>query len=97
MDRLVADIENEEFDTIPIGGATWIPEVQDDYDGDPIVSNPEFDDTALAVEGFTRYIREGTAPEMLALEGYRASVWTLLAEESARSGREMTLPKEYRL
>lgn len=83
--------------TVPIGGATWKPEVQTNHGGDEIVNGYDLDDTTLSMEAFVRFIREGSAPDKLLIEGYRSSVWSLLASESAKNGQEMTLPDEYRI
>lgn len=45
----------------------------------------------LALENFTRSIREGTKPACGALEGYRATVAALKANEAANTGTKITL------
>ncbi len=94
---LIQNIEDGENETIPIGGATWIPDTHLRLGGNYISPGYELDDTLLYLEGFLNFVREGSAPEKLTLEGYHASIWTLLAEEATKTGKEITLPDKYRV
>lgn len=94
---LIQNIEEGENETIPIGGATWIPDTHLRLGGNYISPGYELDDTLLYLEGFINFVREGSAPEKLTLEGYRASIWTLLAEEATKTGKEVTMPDKYRV
>ncbi|TVQ65568.1 MAG: gfo/Idh/MocA family oxidoreductase [Balneolaceae bacterium] len=97
VQSLIRDIEEGANETIPIGGATWIPDAPIRLGGRYISPDYELNDTLLYMEGFINFIREGTAPEKLTLEGYNASTWTLLAEEATKTGRDVTLPEKYRV
>ena len=92
--KMLADIESSLFETVPIGGATWVPaEAQEG--GEYISEDWEMNETLLYLEGFVEFIRKGEAPEKLTLEGYNASTWTLLAEEAIKTGEKITLPDDY--
>ncbi|MGQ1891467.1 Gfo/Idh/MocA family protein [Thermophagus sp. OGC60D27] len=95
--QLLNDIESGFFEKVNIGGASWIPETAVKYQGEPIVEETDFYDSALQLEGFIQYIRKGQAPEKLILEGYNASIWTLLGEIAIDTGEKVTLPEEYKV
>jgi predicted dehydrogenase len=95
--QLIHDIETRLFDTIPIGGATWVPAEPVKYGGEFISNNWEMNETQLFLEAFVDFIREGSAPEELAISGYNASTWALLAEQATKSNERVTLPAKYKL
>jgi predicted dehydrogenase len=95
MQKLMECIEEGENDTIPIGGATWIGNAPVRWGGEYISPDYQMNDTLLYLEGFVNFIREGEAPEKLTLEGYNASIWTLLAERATKSGEWETAPRKY--
>lgn len=92
---LLHNIESNLFETIPIGGATWVPAEAVTYGGEFISTDWEMNETLLYLEGFLNFIREGAAPEKLTLEGYRASIWALLAEQATKSESEIQIDKKY--
>jgi predicted dehydrogenase len=94
---LIEDLQEGDNEAIPIGGATWIPNAPIRLGGDYISPNYAMNDTLLYIEGFINFIRKGSAPEKLTTEGYHASIWTLLAEEATKTGKEVTLPDKYRI
>jgi predicted dehydrogenase len=95
--QLINDIEKDVFETIPIGGASWVPETAANTKGDYISDNYKMDETKLQLEAFVRYIRKGAAPEELPIQGYYSTVWSLLAEQSAKTQQRMTLDDKYRV
>lgn len=95
--QMIHSIESSLFETIPIGGATWVPAEPVDYGGEFVSDDWEMNETQLYLEAFVDFIRKGAAPEELTREGYHASTWTLLAEEATYSDRHITLPEEYRI
>lgn len=95
--QLIHDIESSLFESIPIGGATWVPAEPVKYGGQYITENWQVSDTELYLEAFMDFIRKGSAPETLTIQGYNASIWALMAEKATYSGLTETLPEEYRL
>ena len=95
--QLLNDMESGIFDSARIGGASWIPETAVKYQGEPIVKNTDFYDSALQLEGFAKHIRAGQAPERLTREGYNATIWTLLGEKAIESGEKLELPEKFRI
>lgn len=92
---MIHNIEKNLFETIPIGGATWVPAEAVSYGGEFISDDYEMNETQLYLEAFVEFIREGSASKKLTDEGYHASVWSLLAEEATKTGTKIHLPKEY--
>ncbi|MFW6267692.1 MAG: Gfo/Idh/MocA family protein [Marinilabiliaceae bacterium] len=95
--QLLNDIESGIFKDAQIGGASWVPETAVTYQGEPIIKETDFYDSALQLEGFFKYIRKGKAPEKLIREGYNASIWTLLGEKAIESGEKLELPEKFRI
>jgi len=95
--QLLNDIESSVYKDAQIGGASWVPETAVTYQGEPIVKDTDFYDSALQLEGFVNYIRQGEAPEKLVREGYNASIWTLLGEKAIESGEKLELPEKFRI
>ena len=94
---MIHNIESSIFDTIPIGGATWVPAEPVKYGGEYISPDYELNDTQLFLEGFIEFVRQGNAPRKLTDEGYNASTWSLLADQASRTGEVLTLPEKYKL
>ncbi len=92
---LLHNIESNLFETIPIGGATWVPAEAVTQGGEFISGDYEMNETLLYLEGFINFIRKGSAPEKLTIEGYNASKWALLAERATKTGSEIKSKKKY--
>jgi predicted dehydrogenase len=97
IQQLINDIEKDVFKTIPIGGASWVPETAINTKGDYISDNYKMDETKLQLEAFVRYIRKGNAPEELPVQGYYSTVWSLLAEQAAKTQQRLSLDDKYRI
>jgi predicted dehydrogenase len=95
--QLINDMESGFFGKVMVGGASWVPETAVKYNGEPIIENTDFYDSALQLEGFAKYIRAGKAPEALTREGYNASIWTLLGEIAIETGEKLTLAEKYKI
>ncbi len=93
--QMIHEMELGLFEIIPIGGATWIPETPVKYEGEYISDKYELNETLLQLEAFVNYIRKGKAPEQLTIEGYNASIWSILAEEAVDKGLKLTMPGKY--
>jgi predicted dehydrogenase len=94
---LIHNIEKSIFETIPIGGATWIPAEAVSYGGEYISADYQLNETQLFLEGFVEFVRKGEAPRKLTDEGYNASTWSLVAEEASRTGTVQTIPEKYKI
>jgi len=89
IQQLITDIEKGIFDTIPIGGATWIPEVGVRDKGEFISDKYKMDEVQLQLEAFVKYVRDGKAPEELTIQGYNATIWSLLGEKAIIEGNKI--------
>jgi predicted dehydrogenase len=94
---LIHNIEKRIFETIPIGGATWIPAEAVTYGGDYISPDYQLNETQLYLEGFVEFVRKGEAPRKLTDEGYNSSTWSLVAEHASRTGTVQILPEKYKI
>lgn len=95
--QLLNDMESGFFGKVMVGGASWVPETAVKYNGEPIIEDTDFYDSALQLEGFAKYIRAGKAPEALTREGYNASIWTLLGEMAIETGEKLTLAEKHKI
>lgn len=95
--QLLNNIESGFFEKINVGGASWTPEIAARYNGKPIVDNTDFYDSGLQLEAFANFIRKGSAPDQLLIEGYNSTVWTLLGELAIEKGEKLVLPEKYRI
>jgi hypothetical protein len=78
---------------VPIGGATWFPELPVTTPGESLGWG-EYDETMLQFEGFGEAVRAGKPlPGMLA-QAYHASVASLLGEQAMDRGEAVTWPKD---
>ncbi len=93
--QLIHSIEKGFFETVPIGGATWVPESPIKYEGDYISDQYNQEGTELELEAFIQFVRDGKAPENLLKQAYYASIWCLLAEAAVERGEKQFMPKEY--
>lgn len=93
--QMVNDIEHGIFDHIKVGGSSWVPETAVQYKGEKIQPEEIYSDTALQLDGFVGFIREGKIPENLIKGAYYGSIWTILAETAINSGQKVTIPNDY--
>ena len=92
--QLVDDLKSSLFSIVPIGGASWIPELASNNYGDSI-SQGYFDATLLSLEAFADSIRRNEVIPGLFREGYHATVAALLGEQAMDTGKAIIWPIEY--
>jgi hypothetical protein len=76
---------------VPIGGATWFPELPVTTPGESLGWG-EYDETMLQFEAFGEAVRSGTPVPGLLRQAYWASVASLMGEEAMDSGRAVAWP-----
>ncbi|HPR33903.1 MAG TPA: Gfo/Idh/MocA family oxidoreductase [Prolixibacteraceae bacterium] len=96
IQQLINDIGNGIFSQLSIGSGSWAPETAVETGGEALVAGKMEPDTALQLEAFIRFIRQGSAPEAMMRGAYEANIWTLLAETAIEKGEKVTLPDSYR-
>lgn len=91
LQRMQEDVKRGHKRTVPIGGATWFPELPVTTPGESLGWG-EYDETMLQFEGFGEAVRSGKPlPGMLA-QAYAASVASLLGEQAMDRGEAVTWP-----
>ncbi len=93
--QLIHSIEKDFFETVPIGGATWVPDTPIEYEGDYISEKYDMNETQLQIEAFVQFVRDGKAPENLLKEAYHASIWSILAEQAVYQQQQLTMPEKF--
>jgi predicted dehydrogenase len=92
--QLIHSIEKGIWETIPIGGATWVPETAVPYRGN-IIAPYENNDTLLQMIGFIKAVRNGKPYPGLLREGYHASIASLLGLQAMDTGQIVEWPAGY--
>jgi predicted dehydrogenase len=93
LQRMQEDVKRGHKRTVPIGGATWFPELPVTTPGESLGWG-EYDETMLQFEGFGEAVRAGKPlPGMLA-QAYHASVASLLGEQAMDRGQAVSWPKD---
>jgi predicted dehydrogenase len=91
LEQMRQDVQLGEKRAIPIGGATWFPELPVTTPGDSLGWG-EYDETMLQFEGFGEAVRTGRPLPGLLQQAYHATVACLIGEQAMDRGRAMTWP-----
>lgn len=94
ISQLVHDIKSGFFDVIPIGGATWLPEVASFNNGKRITGYDN-NDTYLELVGFVKAVKAGKPYKNLLREGFHATVAVLLGLQAMDTSSVVPWPEEY--
>ncbi|SBW03751.1 Gfo/Idh/MocA family oxidoreductase [uncultured Dysgonomonas sp.] len=96
--RMINDIENSLFDTLPFAGTSWAPETAKENTGEYILGDkPKGDGTDLMMNAFVEAVITEKQPARVAEEGYYASALTLLGDMALERGEMLTFPDEFKL
>ncbi len=94
--QLINDIERKTFQTIPIGGPSWVPELGKQKNGRYLVNeHPIPNDSSMQLEAFAQSIRLNKILPGLAEHGYNSGITTLLGYQAMRQKKTLYLPKEF--
>ena len=91
LQRMQKDVARGHKRTVPIGGATWFPELPVTTPGESLGWG-EYDETMLQFEGFGEAVRAGKPLPGLLAQAYNASVASLLGEQAMDRGTALTWP-----
>ncbi|MBW6526841.1 Gfo/Idh/MocA family oxidoreductase [Sphingomonas sp. RHCKR7] len=91
--KMRKDVQAGRKNTVPIGGATWFPELPVTTPGDSLGWG-EYDETMLQFEGFGEAVRRGKEVPGLLAQAYYASVASLLGEQAIDTGRALDWPTD---
>lgn len=94
--QLLGDIETGIFGSIPIGGASWRPEIGSGHGGTAILPQ-DYDETQMQMEAFVNSAIANKPYPGLLKEGYHASIATLLGEQAMLENRTVSWPQEYQI
>jgi predicted dehydrogenase len=84
--QMTQDVKDGQKRPVPIGGATWFPELPVTTPGESLGWG-EFDETMLQFEAFGEAVRSGKPLPGLLRQAYIASVASLMGEQAMDSGR----------
>lgn len=91
--QLVTDIEHSIFDTVPIGGASWVPEDPSEDKGAYLLDRLlKTDGTDVEMESFVSDVRNNRIDPWLTQQGFHASIATLMGFEAMINHRIETWP-----
>jgi len=91
LQRMRKEVARGQKRTVPIGGATWFPELPVTTPGESLGWG-EYDETMLQFEGFGEAVRANRALPGLLAQAYAASVASLLGEQAMDRGEALTWP-----
>jgi len=91
LQRMQKDVARGKKRAVPIGGATWFPELPVTTPGESLGWG-EYDETMLQFEGFGEAVRANRALPGLLAQAYAASVASLLGEQAMDRGEALTWP-----
>lgn len=89
--NMAQDVKDGRKRPVPIGGATWFPELPVTTPGDSLGWG-EFDETMLQFEAFGEAVRSGTAVPGMLRQAYWASVASLMGEQAMDGNRAVDWP-----
>jgi predicted dehydrogenase len=93
--QLVTDLEKELFQTIPIGGASWIINTGSDQKGEMIVDKyPLPNSTSLELEAFVNSIRDNKPIPDVLEQGYYGSVAAILGHLAMEKKKTIYLDQD---
>ena len=94
--QLINQLERKVFDTIPIGGPSWVPDLKKDTQGAWLPRNIVGDDgTGLSMAAFANAIRLGERMPYMVDHAYRAGVSALMGQMAMEQNREVLWPGDY--
>lgn len=96
--QLINGIEHGFFDTVPIGGPSWVPDLKKDTQGHPLIDEKTTDDgTAISMAAFANAIRQGTPIPGMMEQACRAGVCVLMGQQAMEEQREIVWPEVFRV
>ena len=107
--RLVEDIQNKVFASIPTAGPSWRPELRSAYAPHPIIEgqvsvnagqsmvSADHDGSDLILAAFCRSCITGEKAENVVEEAYCSTVLCLLGNQAMDEKRVVTFPDEYKI
>lgn len=96
--QLINGLEHGFFDTVPIGGPSWVPDLKKDTKGRLLVQEKTTDDgTAISMAAFANAIRLGAPIPGMMEQACRAGVCVLMGQQAMEQQREIAWPEGFRV
>lgn len=95
--RMINDVENNLFDSIPFAGTSWAPETAKPNKGEIIYENPPDASDPLMLDAFAEAVITGKQVPRIAEEGYYATALSLLGHQAMEEKRVIMFPDEYKI
>jgi predicted dehydrogenase len=94
--QLVNQLEKGFFETIPLGGPSWVPDLKQDTKGRPLLSELSQDDgTALQLAAFANAVRTGAPIPGMIEHAYNTGIAALMGQFAMEQDREIAWPEEF--
>lgn len=92
--QLINNIEHKVFDSIPIGGASWVPEDPSEDKGTYILDKiQKTDGSDVQMESFVADVRNNRIDPWITKQGFYSSIATLMGFEAMMNHRIETWPE----
>jgi len=96
--QLINGIERGIFDTVPIGGVSWIPDLKKDTKGTPLLDKKTVGDgTSLALAAFTNAIRLNRPIDGMMEQACGAGVAVLMGQTAMEQRQPVAWPEGFRV
>jgi len=96
--QLINNLEHGFFDTVPIGGPSWVPDLKNDTKGTPLLHEKATDDgTAISLAAFANAIRLGEPIPGMMEQACRSGVCVLMGQAAMEQQKEITWPEGFRI
>jgi len=93
--QLINDIERGIFNSIPIGGATWVPDLAVDSKGTYLTDEPPTSDGSdLQMVAFTNAVRDARPIPGMIDQAVQAGIATLMGHHATRENSVVNWPEE---
>ena len=96
--QLINSIEHGFFDTVSIGGPSWVPDLKKDTKGIYLISpKPSDDGTAISLAAFANAIRSGQPIRRMMEQACHSGVCVLMGQTAMEQNREVLWPEGFRI
>jgi predicted dehydrogenase len=96
--QLINNIEHGFFDTVPIGGPTWVPDLKRDMKGVALPQEKSMDDgTGISLAAYANAIRLGEPIPGMMEQACRSGVCVLMGQFAMEQQREIAWPEGFRI
>lgn len=96
--QLINDMESKVFETIPVGGATWIVDTGSTHKGELIVNeHPLPDSVTTQLEAFVQSVIEEKPMHHVIEQGYYGTVAAIMGHEAMMTKQTVHMKEEYKI